>query len=70
MSADYHQIVEKHSALLEVPNEEQIPVDADHSAMCKFEREEDDTFERVYKRIRRMRSNPRPTVTGQMGMFV
>lgn len=28
------QIVEKYSALLEVEHEEQIPIDADHSAMC------------------------------------
>ena len=51
------KIVEKHSALLEVSHEEQIPVDADHSAMCKFETESDDTFEKVYKRIQRMRNN-------------
>jgi hypothetical protein len=42
--------VEKHSALLKTNHEEQIPVDADHSAICKFETEEDDTFEKVYKR--------------------
>jgi hypothetical protein len=51
--------VEKHSALLEANHEEQIPIDADHSAMCKFETENDDTFEKVYKRMRRMRNNPR-----------
>lgn len=39
-------VVEKHSALLEVSHEEQVPVDADHSAMCKFETDKDDTFER------------------------
>jgi hypothetical protein len=50
--------VEKHSTLLEVNNEEQIPVDADHSAMCKFETDSDDTFEKVYKRVKRMRNNP------------
>ncbi|KIW35358.1 uncharacterized protein PV07_02057 [Cladophialophora immunda] len=54
-------IVEKNSALLEVHHEEQIPVDADHSAMCKFETEDDDTFEKIYKRIRRMRDSPRYT---------
>ncbi|KAI9868894.1 MAG: hypothetical protein M1823_009056, partial [Watsoniomyces obsoletus] len=53
-------IVEKHSALLETDHEEQIPVDADHSAMCKFETENDDTFEKVYKRMRRMRGSSRP----------
>jgi hypothetical protein len=49
--------------LLEVEQEEQIPVDADHSMMCKFMADSDDTFERVYKRIRRMRREARPTTT-------
>ncbi|KAI9875725.1 MAG: hypothetical protein M1823_007413, partial [Watsoniomyces obsoletus] len=53
-------IVEKQSALLEVEHEEQIPVDSDHSAMCKFATAGDDTFERVYKRIRRMQKEARP----------
>ncbi|KAI9887902.1 MAG: hypothetical protein M1823_000290 [Watsoniomyces obsoletus] len=48
-------IVDKQSALLEVKHEEQIPVNADHSAMCKFATEDDDTFEKVYKRIQRIR---------------
>ncbi|KAJ9496115.1 hypothetical protein H2202_008361 [Exophiala xenobiotica] len=52
-------IVEKYSALLETNHEEQIPVDADHNAMCKFETESDDTFEKVYKRVQRMKNNPR-----------
>ncbi|ERF74221.1 hypothetical protein EPUS_03411 [Endocarpon pusillum Z07020] len=38
-------IIKKHSALLEVKQEEQIPVDADHSIMCKFEAGSDDIFE-------------------------
>ena len=59
------QIVEKYSALLEVEHEEQIPTDANHSAMCKFEAESDDTFEKIYKRIRRMRTDPRPRATDQ-----
>ncbi|KAH8693883.1 hypothetical protein BGW36DRAFT_463515 [Talaromyces proteolyticus] len=50
-------IVEKYSALLEVNHEEQIPVDADHSAMCKFETDSDDTFEKVYKRVKRIRNH-------------
>jgi hypothetical protein len=45
--------VEKHSAFLEVSHEEQILVDAHHSAMCKFETDGDGTFEKVYKRVRR-----------------
>jgi hypothetical protein len=64
-TTDRVQIVEKHSALLEVEHEEQIPIDANHSAMCKFEADSDDTFEKVYKRIRRMRTDSRPRVTDQ-----
>jgi hypothetical protein len=60
--------VEKHSALLETNHEEQIPVDADHSAMCKFETEGDDIFEKVYKRVKRMRGNQRPVAAEQSGM--
>ncbi|KAI9808253.1 MAG: hypothetical protein M1825_004710 [Sarcosagium campestre] len=58
-------IVEKHSALLETNHEEQIPVDADHSAMCKFETEADDTFEKVYKRVKRMKNTPRSVANEQ-----
>ncbi|MCJ1267070.1 hypothetical protein MMC22_006955, partial [Lobaria immixta] len=56
-------IVEKHSALLEVEHEEQIPVDANHSMMCKFETNGNETYEKVYKRIRRMSRDPEPTKT-------
>lgn len=61
--------MEKHSALLEVEHEEQIPVDAHHSAICKFATEEDPTFEKVYKRIRRMRREPRALEDEQAGML-
>ncbi|OCK79674.1 hypothetical protein K432DRAFT_354452 [Lepidopterella palustris CBS 459.81] len=47
-------VVEKHSALLEIDGEEQIPVDADHEEMCKFIEREDDVYEKLFKRIRRM----------------
>jgi hypothetical protein len=63
------QIVEKHSALLEVDHEEQIPVDADHSAMSKFETEDDDTFEKVYKRVLRMKGSSRRIAYGELGTF-
>ncbi|EXJ76155.1 uncharacterized protein A1O5_00663 [Cladophialophora psammophila CBS 110553] len=61
-------IVEKHSAFLEINNEELIPVDADHSAMCKFETQSDDIFETVYKRIKRMRNNLLRITNEQSGM--
>jgi hypothetical protein len=62
------QIVEKHSALLEATHEEQIPVDADHNALCKFETEGDDTFEKVYKRVQGMRKDPQRITNEQPGM--
>jgi hypothetical protein len=48
------QIVEKRSALLDVDGEEQIPVDANHEDMCKFASRDDDAYEKLFKRIRRM----------------
>jgi hypothetical protein len=54
--------------LLDVSHEEQIPVAANHSAMCKFETEEDDTFEKVYKVIKRMRDCTGQTTNEQSGM--
>jgi hypothetical protein len=62
------QIVEKHSALLEANHEEQIPVDADHSTMCKFETDGDDTFEKVYKRVKRIRQDPQRIANEPTGM--
>ena len=46
--------MEKNSALLEIDGEEQIPVDADHEQICKFMEREDDVYEKLFKRIRRM----------------
>jgi hypothetical protein len=65
---DRNQIVEKHSALLEVDQEERIPIDADHSMMCKFEADSDGIFEKVYKRIKRMRREARSRATDQAGL--
>ena len=47
-------VVEKHSALLNIDGEEQIPVDANHEEMCKFMRREDEVYEKLFRRIRRM----------------
>lgn len=44
--------------LLEVEHEDQIPVNAGHSLICKFEVDGDDTFEKAWKRIKRMREEP------------
>ena len=46
--------MEKHSALLEIDGEEQIPVDADHEQICKFIEREDDVYEKLFRRIRRI----------------
>jgi len=54
-------IVEKHSALLEVDGEDQIPVDANHSDICKFPSRKDQYYEKCYKRILRMLKSPRAT---------
>lgn len=60
--------MEKQSALLEVSLEEQVPVDADHSAMSKFETDRDETFEKVYKSVGRMRKSPRHVADVQLDM--
>jgi hypothetical protein len=43
------------SALLEVGDEDQIPVEADHCQICKFEKIDDVTFEKAWRRIGRLR---------------
>ncbi|KAI9764475.1 MAG: hypothetical protein M1840_008401 [Geoglossum simile] len=48
------QVVEKHSALLDIDGEEQIPVNASHEEMCKFAFRDDYTYEKLFMRIRRM----------------
>ena len=50
----FQKVVEKHSALLEIESEEQIPVDANHEEICKFTKREDEIYEKIFKRIGRM----------------
>jgi hypothetical protein len=57
-----------HSALLEVEDEDQIPVEADHSQICKFEKEDDVTFEKAWRRIGRIRRRAQPARTTKLGM--
>ncbi|KAH0556587.1 hypothetical protein GP486_005564 [Trichoglossum hirsutum] len=59
-------VVEKHSALLGLDGEDQIPVDADHRAMCRFESRNDEVYEKLFKRIRRML---KPHTEGQSGAY-
>lgn len=47
-------MVAQSSAKLNVEHEVQIPMDRDHSAICKFEGEEDEGYVAVYRQIRRM----------------
>lgn len=44
----------KHSALLEIDGEEQIPVNANHEEMCRFEERQDDVYEKIFKRVHKM----------------
>lgn len=44
----------KYSALLETEKEEQIPADTDHRGICKFKNKEDDVYDKIQKRIRRI----------------
>jgi hypothetical protein len=46
--------VEKHSSLLDIPGEDQIPVDANHEDICKFAHRNDAVYEKLFKRVRRM----------------
>jgi ankyrin repeat protein len=39
---------------LEVDGEDQIPVNANHKDMCKFDSRNDAVYEKLFKRIRRM----------------
>jgi len=50
----FNQVVEKHSALLEVEGEDQIPIDANHIDMCKFAGRDDEVYEKLFKRVGRM----------------
>jgi hypothetical protein len=47
-------VVEKYSALLDIDGEEQIPINVNYRNMCKFEGRNDGTYEKVFKRVRRM----------------
>lgn len=48
------KIVGKHSALLEVPGEEQIMVDSNHREMCNIVSKDDDIYGKLVKRMRRI----------------
>ncbi|KAN0086965.1 hypothetical protein V8E54_000653 [Elaphomyces granulatus] len=50
-------IVEKHSSLLEIPGEDQVPVNANHEEICKFAHRDDAVYEKLFKRVRRMLSS-------------
>ena len=39
---------------IRIDGEEQIPVDANHEELCKFPEHENDVYEKIFKRIRRM----------------
>ncbi|KAN0066955.1 vegetative incompatibility protein HET-E-1 [Elaphomyces granulatus] len=47
-------IVGKHSSLLEIAGEDQVPVDANHEEICKFAHPNDAVYEMLFKRVRRI----------------
>ncbi|KAL8371676.1 hypothetical protein RB595_001465 [Gaeumannomyces hyphopodioides] len=49
------QVVAKHSAVMEMPHEEQMHINGDHSTMCKFSRNPGDAnrFDAVWRSIQR-----------------
>ena len=46
--------MDKHSSLLEVSGEDQIPVNANHQEICKFAHRDDAVYEKLFRRIKRM----------------
>lgn len=48
------QIVEKHSAFLELSHEDTQPVDANHRDMCKFDTRNHETYNKLVKRVNRI----------------
>jgi hypothetical protein len=46
--------VGKHSSLLEIAGEDQVPVDANHEEICKFAHPNDAVYEMLFKRVRRI----------------
>jgi hypothetical protein len=60
-----HQVVEKPSALLDIKDEEQIPVDANHEEMCKFGKREDDVYRTVCRRIERMMKDQKTSISDE-----
>ena len=46
--------MEKHSALLDIEHEDQIPVDTDHEGLAKFSGSDDVAYEKLFIRVLRM----------------
>ena len=46
--------MEKYSALLEIDGEDQVPVNANHRDMCKFDSRDNETYKKLVKRLNRM----------------
>lgn len=49
--------METHSALLDIQGEDQIPVDANHQQICKFEGRENAVYDKLIRRVRRIRNS-------------
>ncbi|KAK3314381.1 Alpha/Beta hydrolase protein [Apodospora peruviana] len=50
-------VVEKHSAVMELPHEEVLVIGGNHSSICKFDMD-DPRFEAVWRRIKRVSQGP------------
>lgn len=46
--------MEKHSALLDIENEDQIPIDTDHKWLAEFSGSDDVAYEKLFTRVLRM----------------
>lgn len=61
-----HQVVARHSAVMELPHEERMLINGDHSTMCKFSRDpaQAGRFDPVWRSIQRAAKGPgMPTAT-------
>ncbi|GAB1316536.1 DUF676 domain-containing protein (Fragment) [Madurella fahalii] len=61
-------IVDKMSSLMHLDHEDQVPLEANHVELCRFESEDDEGFKRTVKRITRAaRGMPNPMQTNRWG---
>jgi hypothetical protein len=52
-----HQVVNKHSAIMEIPGEDIVPMFADHREICRFEGVKDNGYNHALHAIKRLARN-------------